>query len=122
MAKINVLNSEITVFKTQDEDYISLTDIAKSKNHTDASDIIRNWLRNRNTIEFLGVWEKIHNPNFKVVEFDGFKKDAGLNSFTLSSKKWIKSSNSTVEFLIFTSQGNDKLDKKSVYGFLTHCH
>jgi hypothetical protein len=70
-----------------------LTDIAKSKNPTDANDIIRNWLRNRNTIEFLGVWEKIYNPNFKVVEFDGFKKEAGLNSFTLSSKKWIESTN-----------------------------
>jgi len=90
MAKIKVLDTDITVLKQREDDFISLTDIAKSKNSIDANDIIRNWLRNRNTIEFLGVWEKIHNPNFKLVEFDGFKKDAGLNSFTLSSKKWIE--------------------------------
>ena len=93
MAKITVLNSEISTSKFNEEDYISLTDIAKSKNPTDANDIIRNWLRNRNTIEFLGVWERIYNPDFKTVEFDGFKKEAGLNSFTLSSKKWIESTN-----------------------------
>ncbi|MEA1879972.1 MAG: KilA-N domain-containing protein [Campylobacterota bacterium] len=93
MAKITVLENELTVLKIEDEDYISLTDIAKSKNPTDANDIIRNWLRNRNTIEFLGVWEKIYNPDFKTVEFDGFKKEAGLNSFTLSSKKWIEATN-----------------------------
>ncbi len=93
MAKIKVLDSNITVLTTNEEDYISLTDIAKSKNPADANDIIRNWLRNRNTIEFLGIWEKIYNPSFKTVEFDGFKKEAGLNSFTLSSKKWIEATN-----------------------------
>jgi len=93
MAKIKVLDSNITVVKVENEDYISLTDIAKSKNPTDANDIIRNWLRNRNTIEFLGIWEKIYNPNFNIVEFDGFKKEAGLNSFTLSSKKWVEATN-----------------------------
>jgi len=93
MAKIKVLDSNITVVKVKNEDYISLTDIAKSKNPTDANDIIRNWLRNRNTIEFLGIWEKIYNPNFNTVEFDGFKKEAGLNSFTLSSKKWVEATN-----------------------------
>lgn len=90
MAKIKVLNSDITIVK---DDYISLTDIAKYKDTQEANDIIRNWLRNRNTIEFLGVWEQIHNPDFKVVEFDGFKKEAGLNSFNLSTKKWIESTN-----------------------------
>jgi hypothetical protein len=93
MAKIKVQERDITVLKSNDENYISLTDIAKSKDSSDANDIIRNWLRNRNTIEFLGVWEKIYNPNFKTVEFDGFKKEAGLNSFTLSSKKWIEATN-----------------------------
>ena len=93
MAKIKVLDSNITVVKVENEDYISLTDMAKSKNPTDANEIIRNWLRNRNTIEFLGIWEKIYNPNFKTVEFDGFKKEAGLNSFTLSSKKWVEKTN-----------------------------
>lgn len=90
MAKIKVLDTEISV--VQDE-FISLTDIAKYKDTQEANDIIRNWLRNRNTIEFLGVWEQIHNPNFKVVEFDGFRKKAGLNSFNLSTKKWTESTN-----------------------------
>lgn len=91
MAKISVLDTDITVVKQDQEDYISLTDIAKSKNPNDANEIIRNWLRNRNTIEFLGIWEKIYNPNFKTVKFDGFRKEAGLNSFTLSTKKWVES-------------------------------
>ena len=90
MAKIKVLDLEISV--VQDE-YISLTDIAKYKNAKDANEIIRNWLRNRNTIEFLGIWERIHNDNFKPVEFDGFRKEAGLNSFTLSTQKWVESTN-----------------------------
>ena len=63
------------------------------KDSNEANEIIRNWLRNRNTIEFLGLWEHLHNPNFKPVEFDGFKKEAGLNSFTMSPKKWNESTN-----------------------------
>ena len=90
MAKLQVLDTEILV--TQDE-YISLTDIAKYKNSKDANEIIRNWLRNRNTIEFLGIWERIHNDNFKPIEFDGFRKEAGLNSFTLSTQKWVETTN-----------------------------
>jgi len=90
MAKIQVLDTEISV--VQDE-YISLTDIAKYKNPQDANEIIRNWLRNRNTIEFLGIWGKIHNDNFKPIEFDGFRKEAGLNSFTLSTQKWVETTN-----------------------------
>ncbi|MFA6143784.1 MAG: KilA-N domain-containing protein [Sulfuricurvum sp.] len=90
MAKLQVLDTEILV--TQDE-YISLTDIAKYKNPQDANEIIRNWLRNRNTIEFLGIWERIHNDNFKPIEFDGFRKEAGLNSFTLSTQKWVETTN-----------------------------
>ncbi len=87
MAKIKVLNSDITVVK---DDYISLTDIAKYKDTQEANEIIRNWLRNRNTIEFLGTWEKIYNDNFKPIEFDGFRKEAGLNSFTMSTKRWVE--------------------------------
>ncbi len=93
MAKIKVKDKDVTVIKSGNEDYISLTDIAKSKNQTDANEIIRNWLRNRNTIEFLGTWEKIYNQNFNTVEFDGFRKEAGLNSFTLSTKKWVERTN-----------------------------
>jgi hypothetical protein len=73
-------------------DFISLTDIAKYKSE-DPNDVIKNWLRNRDTIEFLGLWEQLNNPNFKPVEFDGFKKESGANSFTLSPQKWIESTN-----------------------------
>lgn len=90
MPNITVLEHSVTVNK---EDYISLTDIAKYKDGSEANDIIRNWLRNRNTIEFLGIWEQLYNPGFKPVEFDGFRKEAGLNSFTLSPAKWIEATN-----------------------------
>jgi len=75
------------------DDYISLTDIAKYKDSSEANEIIRNWLRNRNTLEFIGLWEQLHNEDFKPVEFDGFRKEAGLNSFTMSPTKWIKATN-----------------------------
>ena len=89
-ATINVRGTEITVIRRQDEDYISLTDIAKSRNPEHPDDLIRNWLRNRNTLELLGIWEQLHNPSFNPVEFDGIKKQAGLNSFTLTPKQWIE--------------------------------
>jgi hypothetical protein len=88
MAKINVNNTEITIVSVKDSDYISLTDIAKYKTD-DASAVIANWMRNRNTIEFLGIWEILYNPDFKPLEFEGFKKEAGLNAFTLSPLKWV---------------------------------
>ncbi|MBU4268488.1 MAG: KilA-N domain-containing protein [Acidobacteria bacterium] len=93
MKKINVLEKEIALYKKDDEDYICITDIARYKNPDRTDDLIRNWLRNRNTIEFLGVWEHLNNPDFKAVEFDGFKKQAGLNSFTLTPKQWIEKTN-----------------------------
>jgi len=84
MGKLTVLNKDVSFYKQRDEDYICLTDIARYKNADRTDDLIRNWLRNRNTIEFLGIWEHLNNPDFKPVEFDGFKKQAGLNSFTLT--------------------------------------
>lgn len=87
MAKINVKNTEVTLLKINEIDYISLTDIAKFKN-PETSIVIGNWLRNRNTIEFLGLWETLYNTNFKPIEFEGFRKEAGLNAFTLSPQKW----------------------------------
>ncbi len=93
MAKINVLNKEITLYTRNEEDYICITDIARYKNSDRTDDLIRNWLRNRNTIEFLGIWEHLNNPDFKPVEFDGFRKQAGLNSFTLTPKQWIEKTN-----------------------------
>ena len=76
-------------------DYISLTDIARYKNMHEPKDVVKNWLRVRDTIEFLGLWETIHNPNFKGVEFDSFKKEAGTNAFTLSPQRWIKNTNAS---------------------------
>ena len=90
MAKIIVQNTPITVLNLDERDYISLTDMASAKDgDSRAADIIKNWIRNRYTIEFLGTWELIHNPNFKVVEFDHFKINAGLPSFVLSASEWI---------------------------------
>ena len=94
MAKITVQNTEITVISQNDKDYISLTDMANGKqSESRAADIIKNWLRNRYTIEFLGTWEMIHNPNFKVVEFDHVRMQAGLPSFVLSASDWIEKTN-----------------------------
>jgi len=90
VTKIKVLSNEVTIQLQHEQDYISLTDIARFKDADHTDDLIRNWLRNRNTIEYLGIWEQLYNPNFKPVEFDGFKKQAGLNSFTLTPKQWIE--------------------------------
>ena len=92
MAKIFVKESEITVLSMNENDYISLTDIAKHKSN-ESFIVICNWMRNRNTIEYLGIWETLFNPDFKPIEFDRFKKEAGLNAFTLSPQKWINSTN-----------------------------
>ncbi|WP_165026898.1 KilA-N domain-containing protein [Dysgonomonas sp. ZJ279] len=90
MAKINVKDTAITVIQVVDSDYISLTDIGKYKTN-EPNVVIGNWMRNRNTIEYLGIWESLYNPNFKPLEFEGFKREAGLNAFTLSPQKWIDS-------------------------------
>ncbi len=87
---INVKGTEIVVISSHDNDYISLTDIARYKDPERTDYIIQNWLRNRNTIELLGFWEMLYNPDFKPIEFDGFKMRAGLNSFTLTAKQWIE--------------------------------
>lgn len=93
MAKINVKGTDIAIFRQKEEDYICITDIARYKNSERTHDLIRNWLRNRNTLEFLGVWEQLNNPGFKPVEFDGFRKQAGLNSFILTPSQWIEGTN-----------------------------
>jgi hypothetical protein len=89
--KINVKGTDITLFSKEKEDYISLTDIARYKNPTAPADVVKNWMRSRSTIEFLGLWEQLNNPDFKLVEFDGFKNEAGSNYFVLSPAKWINS-------------------------------
>jgi len=90
MAKINVTGTEITVISVNDEDYISLTDMLKAK---DGDFFISDWLRNRNTIEFIGIWEKIYNPTFNYGEFAIIKSQAGLNSYKLSVKEWTEKTN-----------------------------
>ncbi len=87
---IEVQGAAITVLSGPQEDHLSLTDIAKFKNPDHPDDVIRNWLRNRNTVEFLGVWERLNNPGFNPVEFDGIRIQTGLNSFTLTPKQWIE--------------------------------
>jgi len=93
MAKINVKGRDITIFSKEQEDYICLTDMARYRDAKRTDYVIQNWLRNRNTIEFLGIWEQLNNPGFKPIEFDGFRKQAGLNSFILTAKQWIEKTN-----------------------------
>ena len=96
MAKKNeiiVKDVSIKTMNVNGVDYICITDIAKQKNDIDPNGVIGNWMRNRNTVEFLGIWETLHNPNFNPVEFEGFRKEAGLNAFTLSPKRWIEATN-----------------------------
>jgi hypothetical protein len=87
-ASIDVRGTVVNIVTQNETDYICLTDIARFRNPDATDDLIRNWLRNRNTVEFLGIWEQLHNPGFNPVEFDGIKKQAGLNSFTLTPKQW----------------------------------
>ena len=91
--KIEVKGTEIAILKNNTDDYISLTDIARYKDPEHTDTIIQNWMRNRNTIELLGFWESIYNSNFKALEFEGFRKQAGLNSFVMTPKRWIESTN-----------------------------
>ena len=90
---IHAKGFSIRIYTTDFEnEFISLTDIAKYRSN-DPNDVIRNWMRGRETIEFLGLWESLHNPDFKPVEFDGFRSEAGLNAFTMSPSKWIEGVN-----------------------------
>lgn len=93
MNKITVKNIDINVTGIGDDDYISLTDIAKIKNPEFPADVIKNWIRLRSSIEFLGIWEQINNPDFNMVEFDQFKKDAGHNYFVMTPTKWVEKTN-----------------------------
>jgi hypothetical protein len=90
--KIDVQGSEITIISTKEQDYISLTDMVRDIEN--GLVLIEKWLRNKNTIEFLGIWEEIYNPNFNSPEFEGIKNQAGLNRFALSVKQWVQKTNS----------------------------
>ena len=87
---IEVQGAPVAVLSRDHQDFICLTDIAKFKNPEHSDDVIRNWLRSRSTVEFLGVWERLNNPDFKPVEFDGIRIQTGLNSFVLTPKQWIE--------------------------------
>jgi hypothetical protein len=89
-AAIVVKGTAISVLVKAEQDYISLTDIAKYKEPDRSDQVIQNWMRNRNTVEFLGIWEGLNNPKFKPLEFEGFRKRAGLNSFVLTPAQWIE--------------------------------
>ena len=90
---ILVSGTEITISNRGEKDYISLTDIARHRDAERSDYILQNWLRNRSTIEFIGLWEQLNNPSFNSIEFDGFKNLAGSNSFSLTPKRWIESTN-----------------------------
>jgi hypothetical protein len=91
--KLKVNDLEIVLYSEKEDKYISLTDMAKFKDAQRTNYIIQNWMRTRNTIEFIGLWEQLYNPQFKGIEFDAFKNEAGSNSFTLTPKKWIEATN-----------------------------
>ncbi len=91
--KIDAKGFEVGILTQKDDEWISLTDIARYKNTTAPADVVKNWIRRRDSIVYLGLWEKINNPSFKLVEFDQFKQEAGSNSFTISPKQWITTTN-----------------------------
>ena len=93
MHKITVKNIEINVTGIRDEDYISLTDIARAKNPKEPKDVVKNWMRLRSSLEFLGMWESLNNPSFNRVEFDPLLAESGKNSFTMSPTRWINEFN-----------------------------
>ncbi len=89
MAKINVLDQQVALATFRDIDYINITDLARFRDADRTNYLIQNWLSNRNTIEYLGTWEQLHNPEFNTDEFDTFRRQAGLNSFSLTPRRWI---------------------------------
>jgi hypothetical protein len=91
--KINVKNTDILIYTDNSNEYISLTDIARYKDSERSDYILQNWMRNRGTIEFIGLWETFNNPGFNSIEFDGIKNQSGSNSFSLTPKRWIESTN-----------------------------
>ena len=93
VTNIDVKDTTVRTIKHEGEDFVCITDIARQKNSGDPNGVIANWMRNRNTIEFLGIWEQLFNPSFNPLEFEGFRKEAGLNAFTMSPSRWIEATN-----------------------------
>ena len=97
---LNVNDLQISILSNDNiNDFISLTDLARYKNPEFPKDVVKNWMRNRSTIEFLGLWEMMHNLNFKGVDFDTFINEAGSNSFVMTPQKWIESTNAKRRFI-----------------------
>lgn len=94
-SKIIVQETEIALIDKAEGNYMSITDIAKYRNRDEPFSVINNWMRSRSTIEFLGLWEKLNNPDFKPIEFERFRNEAGSNYFVLSPQKWINSTNAS---------------------------
>ena len=92
-SNMDVKGNKINVVRVDGYEYISLTDLARTQNDEAPADVVKNWLRNKETISFLGVWEELNNENFKLVEFDQFKNEAGKHTFTMSPQKWIRETN-----------------------------
>lgn len=101
---IRVKENTVGIIRIGDIDYISLTDLARYKNPTEPKDVVKNWLRSKTNIEFLALWEQIHNPNIKGVEIDTFKREAGTHYFTMSPQRWIKETNA---ISIISKSGNN---------------
>lgn len=91
--KLEVQGLSIATFHQDEKDFISLTDIARHRDSERSDYILQNWMRNRSTIEFIGLWELFNNPSFNSIEFDGIKNAAGSNSFSLTPKRWIETTN-----------------------------
>ena len=117
--KITVKGIKIITFKKNESDYISLTDIAKYKDQERTNYVIQNWMRNRSTIEFLGLWEKINNPEFKGIEFDAFRSEAGSNSFSLTPQRWVNSTNAKGIIAKAGRYGGTYAHKDIAYEFAT---
>jgi hypothetical protein len=115
---IEVQNIPVSISKKESDDYICITDIAKAKiGESRSADVVKNWLRNRNTLEFLGTWEMIYNPEFKVVEFDHFKSEAGLHTFVLSAAEWINKTNAIGLYVKRGSHGGTYAYKDIAFEF-----
>lgn len=115
---ITVQDVPVTIMNVDQRDYISLTDMARARTDAGrAADVIKNWLRARSTLEFLGTWEIMYNPNFKVVEFDHFKSEAGLHTFTLSAKEWIEKTNAVGIYVQAGRYGGTSAHKDIAFEF-----
>lgn len=118
---IIVQNLRITIIVVDGQDYISLTDIARNKNAAEPKDVVKNWMRSRSTIEFLGLWEQLNNTHFKGVEFDSFLAEAGSNAFTLSPSKWIENTKAIGLITKSGNQGGTFAHKDIAFEFTTSC-